>query len=168
MLLLQRLIRLNATWMQCRSRPTCSSVEWQRLTCCQELLNSTLETKNHQAHSRTRKPPMMTCVDGKGQRVKQDLLSKHTVPTPSSIEIQQFRCLSISPDNILTWWESQQQTYPTLSKLARVVLAIPATSAPSERIFSVAGLTVNARRSSLTPSAVDKVISVHENVLINE
>ena len=81
-------------------------------------------------------------------------------------EIQQFRCLSISPDNISTWWESQQQTYP--SKLARVVLAIPATSAPSERIFSVAGLTVNARRSSLAPSSVDKVIFVHENALINE
>jgi len=39
------------------------------------------------------------------KRVKLDLLCKHTVPTPSrSHEIQQFRCLSISPDNILTWW----------------------------------------------------------------
>jgi len=103
------------------------------------------------------------------KRVKQDLLSKHTVPTPSrSHEIQQFRCLSISPDNNLTWWESQQQTYHTLSKLARVVLAIPATSAPSERIFSVVGLTVNASRSSLAPSSMDKVIFVHENALINE
>ena len=25
-----------------------------------------METKKHQAHIRTRKPPMMTCVDGKG------------------------------------------------------------------------------------------------------
>ena len=49
------------------------------------------------------------------KRVKQDLLSKHTVPTPSRAhEIQQFWCLSILPDNILTWWESQQKkTYPT-------------------------------------------------------
>ena len=31
-----------------------------------ELLNSTLETNSHQAHSRTRKPPMMKCVDEKG------------------------------------------------------------------------------------------------------
>ena len=47
--------------------------------------------------------------------------------------------------------------------LARVILALPATSAPSERIFSTAGLTVNAKRSSLASSAVDKVVFVHEN-----
>jgi len=39
------------------------------------------------------------------KRVKLDLLCKHTVPTPSrSHEIQQFWCLSVSPDNILMWW----------------------------------------------------------------
>jgi len=51
-----------------------------------------------------------------------------SVCTSCSREIQQFRCLSVAPDNIVTWWESQQQTYPTLAKLVRVVLAIPATS----------------------------------------
>ena len=90
------------------------------------------------------------------EKAKHELLLKHVQSTPTRFqEIQQFRCLSVSPDNILSWWESQQQTYPTLSKLAGVVLAIPATSAPSERIFSLAGLTINARRSSLAPSAVD-------------
>jgi len=105
-----------------------------------------------------------------GKKAKQELLSKHIVSAPSgSREIQQFRCLSVARDNILTWWESQQQGYPMLAKLARVVLATPATSAPSEDFFlSLAGLTINARRSSLAPSSVYKVIFVHENVsLIN-
>jgi len=98
------------------------------------------------------------------KKAKLELLSKHVVSAPSrALEIQQFRCLSVAPDNVLEWWESQQQTYPTLSRLARVILAIPATSAPSERVFSLAGLTINARRSSLAPSSVDKVLFVHEN-----
>ena len=56
------------------------------------------------------------------KKAKHELLSKHVMSAPSgSREIQQYRCLSVAPDNILTWWESQQQMYPTLSKLARAV-----------------------------------------------
>ena len=105
------------------------------------------------------------------KKAKHELLLKHVQSTPTRChEIQQFRCLSVSPENSLSWWESQQQTYPTLSKLASVVLllAIPATSAPAERLFSLAGLTVNARRSSLAPSTMDKVVFVHENVSLTD
>ena len=69
----------------------------------------------------------------------------------------------MTPDDVMTWWESQN-TYPNISKLARALLAIPATSVPSERIFSLAGLAINAKRSGLLPSSVDKMIFVHENV----
>ena len=79
---------------------------------------------------------------------------------------QQFRCLSIALEDILTWWKSATETYPKQAKLARIVLAIPATSAPSDRVFSIAGLTINAKRSSLAPSSVDKVVFVHENASI--
>ena len=109
-----------------------------------------------------RETPDGTSVPWK--RAKQDLLSRHVnfEPGPDR-EIQQFRCLSLAPDDVAAWWSTQTETYPRLSMLARVILAIPATSAPSERIFSTAGLTVNAKRSSLAPSTVDKVIFVHEN-----
>jgi hypothetical protein len=98
------------------------------------------------------------------KKAKQDLLLKHVNSAPTSDrEIQQFRCLSLAPDDVLSWWSTQGQTFPRLSKLARTILPIPATSAPSERIFSTTGLTVNAKRSSLAPSTVDKVVFVHEN-----
>lgn len=98
------------------------------------------------------------------KKAKQDLLLKHTTAAPTrDREIHQFRCLSLAPDDVLQWWGTQGETFPTLSRLARSLLAIPATSAPSERIFSIAGLTVNAKRSSLSPSSVDKVVFVHEN-----
>jgi len=47
--------------------------------------------------------------------------------------------------------------------ITRAVLAIPATIAPSERIFSAAGVVLNCKRCSLSQHVVDKVIFVHEN-----
>ena len=100
------------------------------------------------------------------KKAKIDLLSKHVYFTGTvDREIQMYRCLPIAPDDVLAWWKSQKDTYPRLSLLARTILAIPATSAPSERVFSTAGLTVNAKRSSLAPSTVDKVVFIHENAI---
>ncbi|KAL7839608.1 hypothetical protein SRHO_G00262660 [Serrasalmus rhombeus] len=42
-------------------------------------------------------------------------------------------------ENPLTWWEKNAACYPTLAELARSLLCIPATSTPSERLFSAAG-----------------------------
>jgi hypothetical protein len=42
----------------------------------------------------------------------------------------------------LDWWRLHQHDFVYLSKLAAKYLSIPATSAPSERVFSTAGLTI--------------------------
>jgi len=63
----------------------------------------------------------------------------------------------------LAWWKEHEKIYPNLSKLARRVLAIPATSAPSERLFSVAGLTISNSRASLLPENAEAVIFLHDN-----
>jgi len=64
---------------------------------------------------------------------------------------------------MLKWWRQQTSTFPKLAALARSVLAVPATSAPSKRVFSVAGHVINAKRSSLAPSRSNKIVFVHEN-----
>jgi hypothetical protein len=51
----------------------------------------------------------------------------------------------------LQWWKKYEMTLPTLSKLAKRLLCIPATSAPSERTFSAAGHTIANDRASLKP-----------------
>jgi len=82
------------------------------------------------------------------EKGKQDLLSKHVNFTGTGDrEIQLYRCLSIAPDHVLAWWNSQKDIYSSLSLLAKTILAIPATSAPSERVFSTVGLMVNAKRN---------------------
>ena len=58
----------------------------------------------------------------------------------------------ISPDrdsNILDFWKSHQVALPLLAKAARTILAIPASSSKSERVFSTGTRTVSNSRSSL-------------------
>jgi hypothetical protein len=54
------------------------------------------------------------------------------------------------------------QQYPLLAKLALKLLAIPATSAPSERVFSTAGLTIAKDRARLDPANAGELIFLHD------
>ena len=75
--------------------------------------------------------------------ISQDKISYHTDP--------------------LEWWHLNESLYPTVSKLAKRFLCIPATSAPSERVFSTGGNIVTAKRSCLHPSHVETLIFVSQN-----
>ena len=65
--------------------------------------------------------------------------------------------------DILTWWKLNQEELPLLSKIARTVLSIPASSAKSERVFSTGGNVVTAKRSRLLPSKAEDLIILKEN-----
>ena len=41
-----------------------------------------------------------------------------------------------SDEDVLKWWSRHADIYPALARLARAYLAIPATSAAVERLFS--------------------------------
>ncbi|XP_070409459.1 E3 SUMO-protein ligase ZBED1-like [Nothobranchius furzeri] len=66
-------------------------------------------------------------------------------------------------DNPLQWWSRNQDRFPRLAKLSKSYLAVPATSTPSERIFSLAGNTITRQRASLHPDHVDALIYLHAN-----
>ena len=61
----------------------------------------------------------------------------------------------------LQWWKLNQHRYPNLQVLAQHFLAIPATSTPSERVFSSAGNTVVPNRASLDSGTVDELVFLH-------
>jgi hypothetical protein len=68
------------------------------------------------------------------------------------------------PDNdILSYWRARRHQFPWLCTAVRKFLCIPATSTTAERVFSIAGLTVTAKRSRLSPERVDIIIFIHEN-----
>ena len=62
----------------------------------------------------------------------------------------------------LEWWRKHEAHLPRLSKLAKKYLAIPATSVPSERVFSKAGELVSARRANLKPKNVDMILFLNK------
>ena len=67
-------------------------------------------------------------------------------------------------NNPLQWWKEHESKFPHLAPLARRVLCIPATSAPSERVFSTAGLTIAKDRARLTPANADALVFLHDLV----
>ena len=68
--------------------------------------------------------------------------------------------------NPLEWWEKYESNYPILARLAVAVvfLAIPATSAPSERIWSRAAGVLTTKRANLDPEVASGMMFVKENL----
>ena len=58
----------------------------------------------------------------------------------------------------LKWWKNDGSLMPELQKLAKKYLCIPATSTPSERLFSKAGELISQRRSNLSDKNVNTVL----------
>uniref|UniRef100_UPI003AAD97D9 E3 SUMO-protein ligase ZBED1-like n=1 Tax=Centroberyx gerrardi TaxID=166262 RepID=UPI003AAD97D9 len=69
-------------------------------------------------------------------------------------------------ENPLSWWKTNAARYPTLAKLAKSLLCIPATSTPSERLFSAAGNIASKRRASLSSEHVDMLTFLHCNHML--
>lgn len=52
--------------------------------------------------------------------------------------------------DILVFWRSNRSNWPVLSRMAMCMLAIPASAAPSERVFSSGSRVMSDYRSSMT------------------
>ena len=64
----------------------------------------------------------------------------------------------------LAWWKLNCHRFKVLSQLARKFFSVPATSVPSERLFSAAGNIVSAKRASLTPQNVECLVFLNKNL----
>ena len=65
---------------------------------------------------------------------------------------------SAESPTILQWWAERAAAFSLISPVARVLLAVPATSAPSERVFSFAGLVSSGRRASISPQVLQAYV----------
>lgn len=63
----------------------------------------------------------------------------------------------------LEWWGLYEANFPQVSLLAKN-LSIPATSSPSERVFSTSGNIVTCHRASLKPETVDRLVFLAHNL----
>lgn len=87
------------------------------------------------------------------------------------VELSRYKLLKSLPvqyedetfSDPLAWWQMQEKLLPILSKIAKRLLCVPATSAPSERVFSVAGLTISKCRTSVQPQHASELIFLHDS-----
>lgn len=64
----------------------------------------------------------------------------------------------------LEWWKMHERNFPRVSQLAKRYLCIPATSSPSERVFSTGGNIVTCNRAALKPETVDRLVFLARNL----
>jgi hypothetical protein len=58
----------------------------------------------------------------------------------------------------LEWWKINETKYPNIWLLAQCILSIPATSAPSERVFSAAANIIDKKRARITTDNAELVM----------
>jgi hypothetical protein len=80
---------------------------------------------------------------------------------------QEFAAFMTEPIDVetppLAWWFQHRGTFPRLSLIALSVFCVPATSCPAERLFSVAGNVLTAKRACLSDDMLDALTCLHGN-----
>jgi len=105
-------------------------------------------------------------------RPQSTMTSASSSKPPLRLEMDKYLSMNIPSDmnidnmegEILKWWNKNRDELPLLAELAREYLCIPASSAPSERLFSHAGNIVTDTRQSLDSDNVSKLLFVKENM----
>lgn len=95
-------------------------------------------------------------------------ITENSNRTPVSIiesEMERYKMFENPGLNcdLLHWWGEHEKTLPLLSKLARTILAIPASSAAAESNFSTAGYVLSPQRSQLNTSLVRSILVCRSN-----
>ena len=95
----------------------------------------------------------------------QTQLAREVTKSKIRKEMERYESFSIPPKsvNILVWWKQHQNILPLLSIAARSVLAIPASSAKSERVYSSGANIVTAKRTRMKPNKVEQTLIIREN-----
>lgn len=73
---------------------------------------------------------------------------------------QAIRTYAKSP---LKWWYEKKETYPILSRCARIIFSVPASAGPLELDIGHAGMIVTRHRASLSGSIVEAMTMVNRN-----
>ncbi len=89
-------------------------------------------------------------------------------PKPSSsaaTEVADYLALPVldEEEDPLEFWKTKQHRFPSLSKLAEYHLSIPASSAPVERLFSIAGKIFRPERCRLTDITFEDLLLIRCN-----
>ncbi|XP_061585714.1 E3 SUMO-protein ligase ZBED1-like [Cololabis saira] len=139
-----------------------------------EMLESARRAYNQEKRSRTESTQS---AQPSGEKVKKSLgsffktavASSASPVQPEDVAEAELNSYLMTPaidgeDDPLAWWKVHKINFPRLCNMARKYLCVPATSAPSERLFSAGGNIVTCTRSSLKPAKVDMLVFLAKNL----
>ncbi|KAJ3707570.1 hypothetical protein LUZ61_011275 [Rhynchospora tenuis] len=96
------------------------------------------------------------------------LLAEKNTAEPLKSELEQYltepldaTALDASFD-ILAWWKLKVTVYPVMARLARDILAVPASTVTSESTFSTSGRTLSTVRNSLNNESLQALICAQD------
>ena len=95
--------------------------------------------------------------------------SSDDVATMITTELEQYAKIQFKRNqktnmNVICWWQDRKSEYPFLFKAVKALLGTPATSVPSERVFSEAGYIARARRSKILPVHLNRYLFIKKNM----
>ena len=145
--------------------------------------DQSLETIENQSFSHTRReqPTASTASTSNNTRetvhdmfiddVSEDeteMTNSHDIIRKITLEIDRYKSVLMKKEQkanlkLISWWQERKQEYPFLFKAVKAMLCTPATSVPSERIFSEAGYISCAKRSKILPVNLDKYLFIKRN-----
>lgn len=89
-----------------------------------------------------------------------DTYDKMVVPPAASLlqaENHYELCKALAKE-IIPWWTSKSETLPSLFRLAQFIHAIPASSAPSERVNSYAKIISHDKKGNISPKLMETTL----------
>jgi hypothetical protein len=92
------------------------------------------------------------------------------VPSHFSIrlEVDKYFAEAQLASSAMGWWKEAYLRFPALWKVASRYLVVPASSTPSERVFSDAGFVMEAKRSKLTDEHFNMSLFLYHNLRLTE
>nr|XP_015802887.2 E3 SUMO-protein ligase ZBED1-like [Nothobranchius furzeri] len=129
------------------------------------------EMKTEKYPRTVQKSALEKLFEDEDRQLKEDAAS-HTAGRVPSIteqvqkELDTYKRLPRIPSgqDPVAWWWSKRDTLPNLSALSNTYLCVPASSTPSERVFSCAGHAISQERCRILPEKANMVIFLQKNI----
>lgn len=84
----------------------------------------------------------------------------------TQITVQYARMPNPPPNlDLMQYWQQNERELPRLARFAKRVLSVPASSTPSERLFSHTGDAINEKRTSMSPDTLSDLMLIRWNYL---
>ena len=91
-------------------------------------------------------------------------MTDHAAPPEVEDELSLYLDQKIGATDVLSYWCINRHKLPKMSHLARKLLAIPATSTASERVFSTCAVILTDRRCRLSTTSLEMLLFLKYNM----